>query len=154
LNASNQNGPVAGRSTTLDLATAIQPAKEAAAKLKRHAGRFEIYDVLRSIYRVYRDWKDRRIAGRSARLLASELPIVRRKGMSPIRVLIEAALPNANLKEKSRWVRALEYLSSEHVPAKEFRSFLRANGGLAGCARLAVEAGRKRARPKGDWTDD
>jgi hypothetical protein len=69
------------------------------------------------------------------RLIAQEQSITRRKGTSPIRVLIEATLPEADLRQKSRWVRALEYISSEGIPPREFRKFVHANGGLAGCAR-------------------
>jgi len=107
----------------------------------------------KSIYRVYMRWKDRRVARRSARLMAQELSITRRKGTSPMHVLIEATFPGADLRQKSRWVRALEYLASEDVPAREFKRFMRANGGLAGCARLAAEVNRKRRRPGGDWND-
>src|SRR5258708_14861533 len=94
------------RSTSLELAVTIQPAREAAARLKRRVGRFAVYEFLKAVYRVYIDWKRRKTAKRSARLLASELAVVRHKGMSPIRILIEAALPNADFKQKSRWVRA------------------------------------------------
>src|ERR1700722_11192509 len=106
------------RSTPPKSAAAIQPAKEAAARLKQRGGRFEVYSFLTSIYRVYMDWKRRKTAKRSAHALADELNIVRRKGTNPIRILIEATLPGANLKQKSRWVRALEYAYSENVPAK------------------------------------
>jgi hypothetical protein len=75
--------------------------------------------------------------------------IARRKGMSPIRVLIEATLPEADLKQKSRWVRALEYVYSENESPSQFRKFIRTRGGVAGCARLAVNANRKRRRPGG-----
>jgi len=136
-----------------DLAAAIQPAKEAAARLRRRVGRFEIYDLLEAIYRVYVDWKRHKIAKRSARALADGLNIVRRKSMSPIRVLIEASLPRAHFKQKSRWVRALEYVYSETVSPSKFRKFVRARGGLAGCARQAVSVNRKRRRPEGDWND-
>lgn len=105
-----------------------QPAKEAAARLRRRVGRFEIYLLLEAIYRVYYDWKRRTIAKRSARALTDQLAIVRRKGMSPIRALIEAILPEANLKQKSRWVRALEYVSSEDIHVSRFRKLVRANG--------------------------
>jgi hypothetical protein len=73
--------------------------------------------------------------------------------MSPIRILIEAALTKAEIKQKSRWVRVLEYASSENIPTEHFRKFIRANGGLAGCARLAAQQNRKRRRPGGDWND-
>jgi hypothetical protein len=138
---------------SIELEDTIQSAKEIAARLNKRVGRFEIYSFLKSIYRVYTQWKDRGVARRSARLLAQELSITRRKGTSPIRVLIEATFPGADLRQKSRWVRALEYLASEDVPTPEFKKFIRANGGLAGCARLAVEVNRKRRRPGGDWND-
>ena len=143
----------ATRRASFELADTIQPAKEASARLSKRVGRFEIYSFLKSIYRVYMQWKDRRVAKRSARVLADEMNITRRKGASPIRILIEASLPGADLRQKSRWVRALEYLATEDVPAREFKKFIRAHGGLAGCARLAAHANRKRRRPGGDWND-
>ena len=135
------------------LAATIQPAIEAAARLKRRVGRFAIYDFLEAIYRVYVDWKCRKIVRRSARTLADEMKIVRRKGVGPIRVLIDAILPGADLKQKSRWVRALEYVYSENVPPSQFRKFIASRGGVAGCARLAVKVSRRRRRPGGDWND-
>jgi hypothetical protein len=141
------------RSTSPELAATIQPAKEAATRLRQRVGRFEIYDLLEAVYRVYVDWKRREIAKRSARTLADEMNIVQRKGMSPSRILIEAILPDTNLKQKSRWVRALEYVYSENVSPPQFRKFVRTHGGLAGCARLAARLNRKRRRPGGDWND-
>lgn len=137
---------------------AIRPAKEAAARLRRRGARFTIYDFLGAVYCVYSDWKRHKRATRSARKLADELEIIRRKGMSPIRILIEATLPETDFKQKSRWVRAPEYIYSEDVPPSRFRKFVRANGGLAGCARLAAQEHRKRRRPRrnngeGDWDD-
>jgi hypothetical protein len=151
-------GSVARRPTSSRVSATIQPLRKAAARLSRRSGRFEIYDFLEAIYRVYIDWMCRKIAKRSAQTLADELRIVQRKGMSSIRVLIEATLPDADFKQKSRWVRALEYAYSENVPAKGFRKFVRRHGGLAGCARFAVQVDRKRKRPQrdcveGDWDD-
>jgi hypothetical protein len=137
-----------------ELTATIQPVRKAATALKRRVGRFEIYNFLEVIYRVYFDWKQRKIAKRSARLLADELSIAPRKGTSPIRVLIEASLPGVDPRQKSRWVRALEYIYAEGVPPPRFRKFVRARGGVAGCARLAVNVNRKRRRPGGDsWND-
>jgi len=131
----------------------IQLVKEAAAALNRRAGRFGIYGYLEAVYSVYVGWKGRKNARRLARALANELDIARRKGMSPIRIIIEATLPRAHFKQKSRWVRALEYAYAENVSPSKFRKFVRACNGLAGCARLAVEVSRKRRRPGGDWND-
>jgi len=136
-----------------DLAASIKPAREAAARLKRRIGRFEIYDLLEAVYRIYVDWKKRKIAKRSTRLLTDGLAIERRKGMTSIRVLIEAAIPRADFKQKSRWVRALEYIYSEDVSPSKFSKFIRTRGGVAGCARMAVKLNRKRRRPGGDWND-
>jgi hypothetical protein len=146
------------RAMSPEFAAAIQPIKEAAAKLKRRSGRSEIYDLLEAIYHLHSNWKRRKIAKRSAHAFADELKIVQRKGMSPIRILIEVALPTFDFKQKSRWVRALEYVAYEDVSANTFRQFVLANGGLAGCARSAALANRKRRRsrreaPEGDWTD-
>lgn len=141
-----------------ELAAAIRPATEAAARMRQRAGRFEIYNVMEAVYCVCIDWKQRKIAKRSARALAAQLGIVRRKGITTVRILIEAVLPDADHKQKSRWVRALEYIYSQHVPATKFRQFARRHDGLAGCARLAVQVKRKRRRslrdfPEGDWGD-
>jgi hypothetical protein len=141
-----------------DLAAAIQPAKEAAARLRNRVGRFDIYDVLEAVYRVYVHWRGRKIAKLSAHTLADELNMAWRKGMNPMRVLIEATVSHANSKQKSRWVRALEYVYSQDVPVERFRKFVGRHGGLAGCAQLAVRMNRKRRRPRhdcaeGDWED-
>ena len=153
MRATQKFGPAPRRSTSPEIAATIRPAKEAAARLKRRVGRFAIFDFLEAIYHVYVDWKRRKIARRSARVFADELGIVRRKSMSPIRVLIEAILPGADLKQKSRWVRALEYVYSENVSPPKFRKFVGTHGGVTGCARLAVSLYRKRGRPGGDWND-
>jgi len=93
--------------------------------------------------------------GRSRGGLTSKIHAVVDSNGLPVRlrVLIDATFPGADLRQKSRWVRALEYLASEDVPAQEFKRFIRANGGLAGCARLTAEVNRKRRRPGGDWND-
>jgi hypothetical protein len=145
--------PRAKRRISTDLAAAMRSPREAAAKLNRLVSPFAIYGFLEAVYGVYFNWKRRKIAKRSARALADQLAIARRKGMSPIRVLIEATYPHADLKQKSRWVRALQYLYAEDVAPLRFRKFVGVHGGLAGCARLAVNVSGKRRRPGGDWND-
>jgi len=128
------------------------------ARTHSQNGRFQIYKFLRAVYRVHVDWKRRGNAKKSSSALAKKLSLKLRKGTSPIRILIEASFPTADHKQKSRWVRALQYTYAENVPVKKFRPFLRRHGGLAGCARLAVSVKRKRRRPRrdcpeGDWSD-
>jgi len=139
------------RSLSPELNTFIQLIKKVTARIGIRSGRFDLYDFLEAIYRVYVAWKRSKTAKRSARALATQISLVHRKGMSPIRVLIEATLPDADFKQKSRWVRALEYVHSEDVAPSQFRRFIGGHGGVAGCARLAVEVNRKRRRPGGDW---
>jgi hypothetical protein len=55
------------------------------------------------------------------------------------------------LKQKSRWVRALQYAAFENVPANRLEKFIQARGGLAGCARWSARVDRKQRRPEGDW---
>jgi|ERR1700729_1291522 hypothetical protein len=135
------------------LSASIRPAKEAAALLSRGAGRFQIYSYLTIIYSIFTEWRHQKRARHSTRILADAARIPLRKGISPIRVLIDATLPGAHFKQKSRWVRALEYANSEGVPTGQFREFVRANGGLAGCARLAAMTNAKRRHPVDHWTD-
>jgi hypothetical protein len=131
----------------------IGPAKDAAALVVFRGGSSEVYEYLTAIYSIYCEWRRQKRAKRSARVLAEAANIRLRKGTSPIRVLIDATLPSAPFKQKSRWVRALEYANSERVPTAQFRKFVRANGGLAGCARLAAMTNAKRRHPVDHWTD-
>jgi hypothetical protein len=85
--------------------------------------------------------------------LPYRLDISRRKGASPIRVLIEATFPSADSKQKSRWVRALQYASSEGASADELRSFFRSRLGVAGCAHLAAKHQPKQNRLRDAWAD-
>jgi hypothetical protein len=131
----------------------IEPVTTAAHKLESRTGRFEIYDYLSAVYRIYRHWKRRKIAHRTARLLSYGLDIPRRKGVSPIRILIEATFPSADSRQKSRWVRALQYASSEGASADELRSFFRSRLGVAGCAHLAAKHQPKQNRLRDAWAD-
>ena len=91
----SKNYPGERRSTTTKFSATIQLLKSAAREAGQGRGRFEIYKFLRAVYRVHINWKQRQIAKTSARALAADLSITLRRGMSPIRVLIEAALPKA-----------------------------------------------------------
>jgi hypothetical protein len=124
-----------------------------AQRMKTDSGRFEIYEHLSTVYGIYRSWKRRGIARKTARLIAHQLGIPWRKAVSPIRILIEATLPHADSKQKSRWVRALQYASSKSTSGKDLRRFFQARQGIAGCARLAAKQQPKQDRRRNDWTD-
>jgi hypothetical protein len=122
-------------------------------RMKSNQRQFEIYSYLSLIYRTYRSWKRRKIARKTARLIAHQLDIPWRKNVSPIRILIEATLPSADPKQKSRWVRALQYASLKAAPAKSLKEFFRARHGIAGCARLAAKRKPRQDRTRNDWAD-
>jgi hypothetical protein len=133
----------------------VRLLRSKAVTFNRIKTRAALHDFLEAAYEVYLNWKKRRRSKRTARKLAQKKGIKWRKGMSPIRVLIEVALPKADFRQKSRWVRALEYIYSEEIRTDELRKFLRRNGGFAGCAALSASTDRKRRRfrEEGDWSD-
>ena len=66
------------------------------------------------------------------------------KRTHPIRVIIDAT-STADIKTKSRWTRALRYAWRERKAWTDLKSFLRENGGPAGCAeQFAAIKARKR----------
>src|SRR5579863_330839 len=76
----------------------IKPIFEALQEAQLQIGRFRFYDYLAAVHRVYTEWKDLSISKRMTRHLAEQLAIPRRKGMSPVRTLIDATFP--------RWIRS------------------------------------------------
>lgn len=133
---------------------ALQPALTAARNIQIGTGRYVAYTYLIAVYRTIRQWKRRRISRKMARRLASQLNISHRKGTSPFRILIEATMPNTSSKEKSRWVRALQYASFKDVSPSDLRKFFEARHGIAGCARLAAKHDPRQNRQRDDWADD
>lgn len=113
--------------------------------------RFEIYDDLQQVFRVYSDWKQAGQVVAKTRELRRRLGIPKRRGAGPLRVLVEASNPGAIPKQKSKWVRALQYAARKKIAPQALMGFLRAHGGLAGCARRAARVQPKRANDKSDW---
>ena|SRR2546421_6594733 len=124
--------------------TDIQTVFEAAKMAKRRERRFSFYAYLGSVYRVYRRWKRLSMSKNTARQVGRTFRVPSRDHGSPIRILIEATLPEAGGKQHSRWVRALQFASVSDVPSQGLSDFFRSNGGVAGCASLAAERRRRR----------
>jgi hypothetical protein len=96
--------------------------------------RFAFYDYLAAVFEFYVQLRRRDEAKPSARRIAKLFGLRKQNRTHPIRVLIDAT-STADLKTKSRWTRALKYAWRERKTWKELGSFLRENGGPAGCAR-------------------
>jgi hypothetical protein len=106
-------------------------------KLERNCfasrSRFAFYDYLAAVFELYVRLRRTRQAKKSARLIAKLFGLRNQKRAHPIRVLIDAT-STADLKTRSRWSRALRYAWRERKTWKDLGSFLRENGGPAGCA--------------------
>jgi hypothetical protein len=126
----------------------IQAVFDAAQAAKRGESRFSFYDYLAAVYVAYRRWKRLGISKKTARQIASTFRVPSRDGVSAIRIIIEATLPEAGAKQHSRWVRALQFASVNDIPSERLLDFFRSNGGVAGCASLAAERRKKRRKQK------
>jgi hypothetical protein len=95
--------------------------------------RFAFYDYLAAVFHLYVQLRRRNQAKTSARRLAKLFGLRTQNRTHPIRVIIDAT-STADLKTKSRWTRALRYAWRERKTWTDLKSFLRENGGPAGCA--------------------
>jgi hypothetical protein len=106
----------------------------------RH-GKTDFYGYLKAVYNV-RDWTDAAGSRRSAKDVAALCHVGARKNKSPIRTIIDATSIQ-NRQVKSEWAQALEYAIANKVRGNRFKTFVKENGGVAGCAKK-MAALRKR----------
>ena len=95
--------------------------------------RFAFYDYLAPVLELYVQLRRRNQAKSSARRIAMLTGLRNQDRTHPIRVIIDAT-STADIKTKSRWSRALRYAWGERKTWTDLGSFLRENGGPAGCA--------------------
>jgi hypothetical protein len=95
--------------------------------------RFAFYGYLAAVFQLYVQLRRKNQAKSWARRIAKLFGFRKQKRSHCIRVLIDAT-SSTDLKTKSRWSRALRYAWRERKTWKELGSFLRENGGPAGCA--------------------
>jgi hypothetical protein len=107
--------------------------------------RFAFYDYLAAVFELYVQLRRRNQAKPSAQRIAKLFGISKQDRTHPIRVIIDATSTVDN-KTRSRWTRALRYAWRERKIWTDLASFLRENGGPAGCARQFA-AIRKKDRP-------
>jgi hypothetical protein len=94
--------------------------------------RFAFYDYLAAVFELYVQLRRTKQAKKAAGLIAKLFQLRSPKHTHPIRAIIDAT-SSADLKTKSRWTRALRYAWRERKSWTDLRSFLRENGGPAGC---------------------
>jgi hypothetical protein len=96
--------------------------------------RFAFYGYLAAVFELYVRLRRSNQAKPAARRIAELFGSRKQNGIHCIRAIIDAT-STADLKTRSRWTRALRYAWRERKTWKDLGSFLRENGGPAGCAR-------------------
>ena len=110
--------------------------------------RFAFYDYLAGVFELYVRLRRRNQSKPLARRIAKPLGLRRQDRTHPIRVILDAS-STANIKIRSRrWTRALKYAWRERKTwTDNLISFLRENGGPAGCARQCAAIRKKKDQP-------
>jgi hypothetical protein len=95
--------------------------------------RFAFYDYLAAVFELYVRLRRTKQAKKAASCIAKLFGLRKSNRTHPIRAILDAT-STADIKTKSRWTRALRYAWHERKTWKDLGSFLRENGGPAGCA--------------------
>jgi hypothetical protein len=130
----------------------LKAIRKLANRVHRGSCRFAFYEYLTAVYRLNRLWRRSSQDRVTARRVARQLGLHRRKGSSPLRVIVDATNAAAGSKQKSRWVRALEFAAKENTPSAGLSDLFRSKGGVAGCARQAARLAPKKTITRDDWT--
>jgi hypothetical protein len=89
---------------------------------------------LAAVFELYVQLRRTKQAKKASRLIAKLFRLRTGERAHPIRLIIDATSAADN-KTKSRWSRALKYAWHERKTWTDLKSFLRENGGPAGCAK-------------------
>jgi hypothetical protein len=117
----------------------VEPIFNASQLAQRETGRFKSYGCLVAVYRTYKEWKDLKISKKMALHLAKSFKTPRRKGTSPVRMLIDVTFPDLDAKQKSRWSRALKFAALTNATPEQLPKLFKNHAGIAGCARWAAK---------------
>ena len=91
------------------------------------------FALLAAVIELYVQLRRTKQAKKAATLIVKLFGLRSKKGTHPIRVIIDAT-SSADNKTKSRWTRALRYAWYKRKTWRDLKTFLRENGGPAGCA--------------------
>jgi hypothetical protein len=101
---------------------------------------------LAAVFDLYIRLRRKKQANKAATLIAKLFGLRNQKRAHPIRVIIDAT-STTDLKTRSRWSRALRYAWRQRKTWKGLGSFLRENGGPAGCADQFAAVNPKEKHP-------
>ncbi|WP_342712891.1 hypothetical protein AAFG13_18205 [Bradyrhizobium sp. B124] len=144
------------RSEINQIRAQLDRVRKAAKKVGKSKKRFADYRYLRAVYRALHTLGDDNLLPILARVVRQEYNIPKRAGTHALRTIIDATATAAtNISTRSRWARALEWAYDQEVRPNELIWFLKANNGIAGCARLANMGLPLYRRPREyTWNDD
>lgn len=117
----------------------ILKVRKASNRAAVSTSKFAQYRYLRSVLRAYTFFSENNLLTHLVIIAPSALMTPVRAGWHPIRIIIDASCTQTDLRLRSRWTRALEYTLARNVSPDDLPRFIRANGGIAGCADLACK---------------
>jgi hypothetical protein len=115
------------------LESEITELKDLGRKCFNGRQRFAFYRYLVAVYSLYDRLRRKQAAKQGARNIQSMCGMPPSRTRHPIRIILDAT-SSADAKTKSRWTRALRFARHERRRWQDLESFLRRNGGPAGCA--------------------
>jgi hypothetical protein len=124
----------------------IDGLRELERKCFASRSRFAFHDYLAAVFERYVQLRRTKQAKSSARRISKLFGLRNQKRTHLIRTIIDAT-STADIKTESRSTRALKYAWRERRTWKDFVSFLRENGGPAGCAEQFAAINPKQKYP-------
>ena len=119
-------------STAAKIKHELEAVKSKAQKAFDSHRRFWTYTLLEGAFGTYFGWKEVRRSRKNAKKAARLFGINVNSAADPLDVIIEIVTPPGV--DTRRWVDALLFAYSKRVAPKDLVKFLKANGGIAGCA--------------------
>jgi len=121
----------------------IEKVRNAWKRSGSRGDKFREYKYLWAVFRAYKVFASEDLLDSLAEIAPYELMSPVRANWHPIRTIIEATCDKQDMRMKSRWTRAMEFALTRNVASGDLLRFIRANGGIAGCADLASKTKSK-----------
>jgi hypothetical protein len=115
----------------------IRRVRRAGDRASRSNSRFAEYRYLRAVLRAYEVLSNHTLLSHFVIIAPCQFMTPVRADSHPIRVIIDATCTQPDLRMRSRWTRALEFAVQRNVTSGDLPKFIKANGGISGCADLA-----------------
>ena len=94
--------------------------------------RFWFQTALEGAYAIYVEWKDLGKSKKAAKVAAALFGVKIKDGAHPLSVIFKIVTPTGV--DTRRWVDGLRFARKQGVAPKDLVPFLKANGGISGCA--------------------